>query len=657
MDGAYFGIFFDTLVILAAAVVGASLAERLKLGSIIGYLAAGLIIGPAFLDLIGDVHAPQALAELGIVFLLFTVGLELPAARLRQLPRTMFVLGALQVVATTAVLAGVAMLLGLSGPAAVAAGAALSLSSTAIVLRLLAERKELHSRLGRGALGILMTQDLAVGPLLVLIPALRGTPLEMAEAIGLSVLKAVAVTMLILGIGRIALRPVMNAVAASNSSEIFAALTLLIVLAAGAVTHLAGLSMAFGALLAGMLLADTAYRHQVAAEIEPFRGLLLGLFFMTVGMLLDTELLPRHGFEILLMLVGLLALKGILIFVLCRRLFLSSAGSLRLGLLLAQGGEFGFVLLALAGIAGIVPQALLQPMLAALIVSMIATPFVIAASDRIVLRLSRAEWMQRSLELHRIAVRSIEAERHVVIVGYGRNGQRLARLLDAEGVRYVALDLDPERVREAAAAGDTVVFADGLRREALIAAGIARAAAVVLTFADAPSALRVLAHVHDLNPRVPVIARARDEADIAPLSAAGAAEVVPEAFESGLMLASHTLVWVGVPLSRVMRRMSQVRGERYGLLRGLFHGLEPDPGEGDGASRLHSVTIEPGSSAIGRTLAELGLDRLDVEVRAVRRAGSRAKLDAAAAGALCSGDVVVLLGAPEGLAGAEERLQ
>jgi CPA2 family monovalent cation:H+ antiporter-2 len=322
---------------------------------------------------------------------------------------------------------------------------------------------------------------------------------------------------------------------------------------------------------------------------------------------------------------------------------------MRVGLALAQGGEFGFVLLALTGIAGIVPEELLQPMLAAMIVSMFATPFVIAASDRIVLRLSRGEWMQRSLELHRIAVQSIEAERHVIIVGYGRNGQRLARLLDAERVRYVALDLDPERVREAAAAGDTVVFADGLRREALIAAGIARAAAVVVTFADAPTAVRVLAHIHELNPSVPVIVRARDEADIAPLSAAGASEVVPEAFESGLMLASHTLVWVGVPLSRVMRRVSQVRGERYGLLQGLFVGRE----ELDAGAQLHSVTIEPGSSAIGRTLGELDLG---VEARAVRRRAQKAKLTPAEAGALQAGDVVVLLGAPEALAAAEERL-
>jgi monovalent cation:H+ antiporter-2, CPA2 family len=256
--------------------------------------------------------------------------------------------------------------------------------------------------------------------------------------------------------------------------------------------------------------------------------------------------------------------------------------------------------------------------------------------------------MQRSLQLHRLAVQSLEAERHVVILGYGRNGQRLARLLAAEGVRYVALDLDPERVREAAAAGDTVVFADGLRREALVAAGIGRAAAVVISFADAGAAVRVLAHIRELNPAAPVIVRARDEADIEPLSAAGASDVVPEALESGLMLASHTLVWVGVPLSRVMRRMTQVRAEHYGLLRGLFGSEEEDSG-----ARLHSVTLEPGAHAVGRTLAELSLE---AEVRAVRRPGTKANLTPQDAGALQAGDVVVLLGTPERLAGAEERL-
>ena len=445
MDGAYLGIFIDTLVILAAAVVGASLAERLRLSSVIGYLAAGLIIGPAFLDLIRDVHAPQALAELGIVFLLFTVGLELPFERLRQLPRIMFVLGAAQVLVTTALLAGICMLVGLGGPASVAIGAALSLSSTAIVLRLLAERRDLHSRLGRGALGILMTQDLAVGPLLVLIPALRGTPLEMTQAVGLSLLKAVVVTMLILGIGRIVLRPLMNAVAATRSKEIFAALTILIVLAAGAVTHTAGLSMAFGALLAGMLLADTAYRHQVAAEIEPFRGLLLGLFFMTVGMLLETDLLPRHGLEILLMLAGLLAIKGIVIFALCQRLFLTSASSVRLGLLLAQGGEFAFVLFALAVREQLLSPVLQQELILVVVLSMMLTPALALAGDRLAPRIARrTEVPEDALPFMPEGITN-----HVIIAGYGRIGAAVSARMATAEIPWVAIDSDPNNVNRA----------------------------------------------------------------------------------------------------------------------------------------------------------------------------------------------------------------
>ncbi|MGH8687519.1 MAG: NAD-binding protein, partial [Burkholderiales bacterium] len=324
---------------------------------------------------------------------------------------------------------------------------------------------------------------------------------------------------------------------------------------------------------------------------------------------------------------------------------------------LAQGGEFGFVLLAQARAAALAPDPVLQALAAAMILSMLATPFLIAWSDRIVLRFTASEWMARSLELHRVAVRSLETERHVIILGYGRNGQRLARLLDAEGLRYVALDLDPERVREAAAAGDTVVYADCSRREALIAAGIARAAAVVVTFAEAAASVRVLAHVHALNPAVPVIVRARDEADIARLTAAGASEVVPEAFESGLMLASHTLVWVGVPLARVMRRMSQVRDQQYGLLRGLFRGASDAPDAGEAAQpRLHAVTLHGHAAALAQPVAALGLEALGAQVRAVRRPGLARRLAPEEAGALREGDVVLLLGTPPALAAAEARL-
>jgi CPA2 family monovalent cation:H+ antiporter-2 len=371
-------------------------------------------------------------------------------------------------------------------------------------------------------------------------------------------------------------------------------------------------------------------------------------------MLLDLRAVTAHAGMVLALFLVLLAGKLVLVAALSRAFGTPAGTALRVALALAQAGEFGFVLLPIAARAGLLSDAIAQAALAAMILSMLVAPLIITASDAIVMRVSRSEWMLRSLELHRVAAQAMSAERHVVVLGYGRNGQRLARLLDAEGVRYVALDLDPERVREAALAGDNVVFADSSRREALIAAGISRAAAAVVTFADVPASLRVLAHIHALNPALPVIVRARDEGDIAPLSKAGATEVVPEAFESGVMLASHTLVVVGVPLSRVMRRVSEVRDQQYSLLRGLFPG-GTDP-NGEAVTRLHAVTLEPGAYAVGRELYELGFNQADVRVRAVRRPSARLRLTAAEAGVLQAGDVVVLLGAPEHLLAAEEKL-
>jgi CPA2 family monovalent cation:H+ antiporter-2 len=638
------------LVLLASSVLAVAVCRSLRLPPMIGYLVTGLALGPHALGVVSEREETHRLAELGVVFLMFSIGLEFSLTKLKTMRRLVFGLGFAQVAATLALAVAAAAALGAPWQVGLALGGIAAMSSTAIVSKLLAERGELDSAHGRQVIAVLLFQDLAFVPLVVLIPVLGQPADAIGAAVAVALAKAAAALVIVILGGPRPMRAWLRTVARRRSNELFVLNVLLITLVAAFITAAAGLSLVLGAFLAGMLISETEYRFQVEQDIKPFRDVLLGLFFVTVGMMLDPGVVIERFALVLVFLVLLIAAKLALIAALSKAFGTATGTALRVALALAQGGEFGFVLLPLAGIAGIVSDELLQPMLAAMIVSMLATPFVIAASDRIVLRLSRGEWLQRSLELHRVAVQSLEAERHVVIVGYGRNGQRLARLLDAEGVRYVALDLDPERVREAAAAGDTVVFADGLRREALVAAGISRAAAVVLTFADAATAVRVLAHIHDLNASVPVIVRARDEADIAPLTAAGASEVVPEAFESGLMLASHTLVWVGVPLSRVMRRVSQVRGERYGLLRGLFYGRD----EIDSSAQLHSVTLEPGARAIGRTLNEL---ELEVQVTAVRRRGSKAKLDAASAGALQSGDVVVLLGTPEALADAEERLR
>src|SRR5216117_1155071 len=639
----------SVLVLLASGVLAVAVCRSLQLPPLTGYLATGLALGPHALRLVSDIEETRRLAEFGVVFLMFSIGLEFSLPKLLAMRRAVFGLGLAQVAATLAL--GAALAAGASWQAGLTLGGIAAMSSTAIVSRLLAERLELDTAHGRQVIGMLLFQDLAVVPLLVLLPALDQSADALGAALAIALGKAVLALAVVITLGPKLMRAWLGIVARRRSNELFVTLLLAFV------TGLAGLSLVLGAFLAGMLISETEFRFQVEEDIKPFRDVLLGLFFVTVGMMLDLRLVLGE-FPLVTLLFALLVGAKFALIALLSSAFGSAPGTaLRVGIALAQAGEFGFVLLTLAAPTRVVPEPVLQGLLAAMILSMLATPFLIAASDRIVMRLSGAEWMLRSLELHRIATQSMNVERHVVVLGYGRNGQRLARLLDAEGVRYVALDLDPERVREAALAGDNVVFADSSRREALIAAGISRAVAAVVTFADVNAALRVLAHIHALNPAVPVIVRARDEADIARITEAGATEVVPEAFESGVMLASHTLVLVGVPLSRVMRRMSQVRGEQYQLLRGLFHGSGDElDGDGEALARLHSVTLDEHAHALGRPLAQLGLDALGVQVRAVRRRGARSKLTAAAAGALQAGDVVVLLGDPESLAAAELRL-
>jgi CPA2 family monovalent cation:H+ antiporter-2 len=646
----------SVLVLLAFAVAAVVVCRSVALPPMVGYLATGLALGPHALGFVSDRAEMHLLAEFGVVFLMFSIGLEFSLPRLVAMRRVVFGLGLAQVGATIVIAMAAALAFGASWQTGLALGGIAAMSSTAIVSRLLAERAELDSEHGRSVIGVLLFQDLAVVPLLVVMPALGLPAGELGIAVGVALAKAVAALAIVIVAGPRVMRAWLGLVARRRSNELFVLNVLLITLLLAYLTGLAGLSLVLGAFLAGMLISETEYRFRVEDDIKPFRDVLLGLFFVTVGMMLDVRLVLQKPGLVILFFAILVALKGSLIALLARVFGAAPGSALRVGIALAQGGEFGFVLLSLAAGAGAGPEPVLQAFLAAMILSMLATPFLIAASDAIVMRLSGSEWMLRSLELHRIAVQSIEAERHVIILGYGRNGQRLARLLEAEGVRYIALDLDPERVREAAAAGDTVVFADSVRREALVAAGIGRAAAVVVTFADAQAAVRVLAHVHELNPGVPAIVRARDEADIERLTAAGASEVVPEAFESGVMLASHALVWVGIPLARVMRRMAQVRGERYRLLRGLFYGRDEELDEGEAPARLHSVRLDPHAGAVGRPLAALGLHDLGVQVRAVRRRGQRKNLSPEQAGALEAEDIVVLLGEPDALSAAEDRL-
>ena len=483
---------------------------------------------------------------------------------------------------------------------------------------------------------------------------MAGAPAEMAPALMLALVKAAVVLSILLYFGQRPMRAWFHLVATQKSSELFVLNVLLITLGLAFITEQAGLSLALGAFVAGMLISETEYRYQVEDDIKPFRDVLLGLFFVTVGMKLDLALVFAHAGWVALALLLLIFLKAALIAALGKLFGSDTSAALRTGLDLAQGGEFGFVLLSLAAPLHLVPDALLQTVLAAMVLSMLAAPFIIERSERIVRHISGADWLARAMELHNVAVQSMAVKHHVVICGYGRSGQSLARLLGAEKIPFIALDADPARVREAAAAGEQVVFGDAARRDVLVAAGVMRASALVVSVADTALSLRILEHVRGARPDLPVVVRTFDDTDLDRLREAGASEVVPEIMEGSLMLASHALMLLGVPLNRVLRRIRDTREQRYGLLRGFFHGAtdEAEDGANKGQRVLHSVLIAAGAAAIGKRLTDLGLAAHDVEVRAMRRGGVHVEAPPGDE-RVTEGDVLVLFGSEENCAAAQ----
>jgi CPA2 family monovalent cation:H+ antiporter-2 len=656
----------QTLLFLLAAVVGVVVCRLARLPPILGYLGVGVLIGPNALALSGDPAGVAYLAEFGIVFLMFVIGLEFNLPKLRSMRKLVFGLGSSQVVLTMlAAVAGNALLTwafaragrswGLGWQSALALGGALAMSSTAIVGKLMADRLELESEHGRRVMGVLLFQDLAVVPLLVLIPALGSSPEALLGELAIAFLKAAVLLTLLLVGGQRVMRWWLTLVVRRKSEELFILNLLLVTLGLAWLTALAGLSLALGAFIAGMLIAETEYKHQVETDIRPFHDVLLGLFFITVGMKLDVPSVLQQ-WPLVLALTALPVFFKFALVTALARLFGAGPGvALRTGLYLAQAGEFGFVLLTLATERRLIPEALQAPVLASMVLSMLATPFLFLYSNRIVMRLSASDWLLQSVAMTSIAKRAINTEAHVIICGFGRSGQNLARLLEHEKIAYIALDLDPDRVRQATAAGQSVVFGDAARLQSLVAAGLARAHAVVVSYHDTPSALKILHHVRTHAPRVPVIVRTLDDSDIERLRSAGATEVVPEAIEGSLMLASHALALVGVPMRRVLRVVQQQRDARYGLLRGYFHGADDDTADDLQHARLLSVTLPPTSASLEGRLGDQGLPQTGVTVVSLRRA-SGAVIEPADSLALGAGDTLVLSGLPEPLARAEERL-
>ncbi|WP_341676162.1 cation:proton antiporter [Niveibacterium sp. SC-1] len=644
------------LLLLAVSVLAVMAFGRLRLPGELAFLAVGALLGPAALNLIPDQESARHLAEFGVVFLMFTIGLEFSLPHLFSMKRLVFGLGAAQVVATLLIAMLVAVLFGAAPGPALVMGGVIAMTSTALLSKLLIDRMELESAHGRMVMGVLLFQDLAVVPLLVLIPALSQSADKQLGLLALAALKATVLLAVVLYFGQRLLGRWFVLVARRRSSQLFMLNVLLVTLALAWLTDLFGLSMALGAFVAGMLISETEFRYRVEEDIKPFRDVLLGLFLVTVGMFLDARAVADHALAVGALLLAILGGKFLVVFVAARLFNATPGNAVRAGLWLCAGGEFGFVLLAEMANRKLGSPAMIQALVAALILSMLLAPMLVQWSDKIVLRFVGSEWLLRSMELTRVAAQSLATERHVLICGYGRTGQLVARFVEQEGVSYVALDLDPDRVREAAAAGDTVVYGDAARRETLVAAGVMRATALVVSYSDVPSACRVLDAVRDLRPELPVIVRANEEGQLERLSGEGAAEVVTDIFETSIMLASHTMALVGVPLSRVLRRVRDIRSQRYALMRGYFHGLSDAADNPDHQlERLRSIAMQAGAAGIGRSIEELGLDAMGVRINAVRRRGERL-LNPGHDLRFQDGDVVVLQGVPSALTGAEGRL-
>ena len=527
----------DVVIILAASVAALFALRRVKLSPVLGYLAAGMLVGPFGIGLVTDVDSIHVFAEFGVVFLLFTIGLELPWERIRVLSPALFALGLAQILITGAAISGIAIALGAPPDAAIVIGAALALSSTVFVIQILLDRRQLATRFGRAAFTVLMMQDLAIAPILVLTLALTRREGGLAESLGIAGLEAIAALAIIFVLGRFVLRPLFAIVAAERSDEIFAAATLLVVVGIAGFTEFVGLSLALGGLLAGMVLAETEYRHQVAAEIRPFRALLLGLFFMLIGMQTDLGIAVERIQPVLAIAVGLIALKAAILALLVFLFRLPGLYAWPLGLLLAQGGEFAFVIFNVAIDGGLIQDTLGQTLIVAVALSMMATPVLAWASARL------AHWtaVRGSAGVDEILEDSPRLVGHVVIAGYGRVGRTVGRELREKGIAFIAVDRDPVVVAGARSHGEPVYFGDASRPEILKELHLPSASSAVVALSDSEAATRLVGALRHTLPDLPVFARATNDAHAAELVRAGASFVVPELVATGKRLAERIL--------------------------------------------------------------------------------------------------------------------
>lgn len=646
-------MYTDLLILLFAAVLLVAIFRRFGLPVILAYLIAGVLLGPHGLAVITGQSIMQTIAELGIVFLMFSLGLEFSLPKLLAMRYLVLGVGGLQVLLTSLLFFWCGWHLGLSLAQALVVGGTLALSSTAVVIKQLGEEKQLHTRRAQLGVSVLLFQDLAVVPLLVMIPILAEPQVQgsaLAAEIAWAILKGSFALLSLLAVGKWLLPLLFHEVARARSDELFVLSALLVALLAAFMTYSLGLSMALGAFLAGMMLGESHYRHQLEVDIKPFRDVLMGLFFITIGMNMDWVLVAQAWWQVLLCVVVLVLCKSLLVLLAGRLMGERKRDSMAAGIMLSQVGEFGFVLLALALHHGLLDPQLVSRLIGIGIISIAMTPWLVTQAHSLARSLTDPALLTRS----EVAQSGLSKSQHVIIAGFGRAGQTCARFLKLEEIPFLALDLDPERVSEAKQAGEQVAFGDASRRDILLAAGLLRARLVIITFDDRKRVDAMLALIRELAGELKVLVRTRDDSFLEQYKQAGAFEVIPESQEGALMLVSHLLVNCDIPLGRVIRRMEHERSSQYRFLHGFYWGdqsannLEAD----QLLERLHPLMLHDQAWAVGREVRELPLD--EVRIKEVQRGDQM--LEPRDELTLQAGDRLILFGTAVAIEQAEQRL-
>ena len=648
----------EILILLTAAVAVVVLFLRFNLPSILGYLTVGILMGPYGLGLVTDAEHTHVLAEFGVVFLLFTIGLEFSLPLLIRMKGAVLGIGGSQVLFSTAITTAAAMLIGLPLESAIILGGIVTMSSTALVTKQLTEQVELHTRHGRNAVGVLLFQDIMVIPFLIYVSGLTATTDASALSLITAMIKGLLALVVILAVGHWALRPLFRVIAKHRSTELFTLTALLVTLAAAWSTQQMGMSLALGAFIAGMMMGETEFRHQLEAEIRPFRDILLGLFFITIGMLLNVKLLPDVWFWVLLLLAALVLFKLVLVTLIGKLSGWDDAVSWRTGMVLAHGGEFGFAILALALNSNVMDKEYGQVILAALIISMALAPVLIRYNKRLVDALIPEATKQSALVIKDDIVEiAHDLSDHIIICGYGRVGQNIARFIEEENISYIAMDTDPILVQNAIKAKEPVSYGDSANLELIKAAGLDNAAAIVISLNNADTSLKIISRVRELNTEIPILVRTPDDSMLETLLAAGATEVVPETMEASLTLSSHLLMSLDFPVARVAQLIRKVRQERYSLLHHLFPGEESMSAIlDDHTEQLRAVDIEKNTWAVNRRIDELGLQKINIVITSIER-GEEHIVDPEQFEVIAAHDTLVLFGSPTHLDEAEAKLQ